>query len=159
MKAVVWVRTLHSGHGALVTKQPARPRTLYFRTLGLAISASLISVAIPAFAEKSDIRFYHLHKQDGQVRIRNKNTDETGCHNFGWRKKGLHRVALTGYSACYVYSEKNCPQDKLLSAMWDGKQYRQADIDITQPQSKLLRGSRWMFAKKNIKAQSWSCEN
>ncbi len=112
-------------------------------------------------ANAAHVRFYELHKNDGQKRIRVKNNDQPGCHNFGgWGsgKKELHRMAQVGFSWCSVYSEPDCPANKVLEARWQGKDYRIADIDVSQPQTRLLRGSKWQFAEKNVDAASWYCE-
>ncbi len=123
------------------------------------IVTSLLFLVSSLPATAAHARFYELHKNDGQKRIRAKNNDQPGCHNFGgWGRKELHRMAQVGFSWCSVYSEPDCPGDKMLEARWTGESYRVADIDISQPQTRFLRGSKWQFAGKNVDAASWYCE-
>lgn len=117
-----------------------------FATLVTFLAGSLPFTAV---AESKSIRFYELHKRDGEKRMRAKNTDEAGCHNFK-RDIELHRVGLIGFAWCTVYSEKNCAEGSEIPALWAGKRYRLVDFDTTKPQIRLLRGSRWEFTDKAL---------
>ena len=102
---------------------------------------------------------YKLNSKNQLVKSRwVKRGDEPGCHDLRGTRES-HRFAQTGYEWCTVYSGDNCEPGTELSAMWQGKNYRTADIDVKQPQVKLLPGSDWYFDRSNnVKIGSWACE-
>ncbi len=107
-------------------------------------------------ANKGKIRFYRVNDL-GQQTILSvvKDTEKPGCHNF-FKKSRLHRIAVTGFQYCEVYSNKNCQAGSKLSAQWMAKKVKSEDKK--QPTTKFTKGSRWVFDRGgNIRAHSWRC--
>ncbi|MGI9318214.1 MAG: hypothetical protein ACR2QW_12865 [bacterium] len=119
-----------------------------------------LSAMIPCKADHhGSVRIYKLNKKDQLIKSRwVKHSDKPGCHDLRGTKKA-HRVAQVGYAWCTIYSGDSCEPGTELSAMWRGKKYRTADIDVTKPQVRLLQGSDWFLDQSsNIKIGSWACE-
>jgi hypothetical protein len=109
--------------------------------------------------ETASIRLYRLNKKGQLINQRwVGDTDEDGCHDLrGFRK--VHRFAQVGYAYCELFQEHGCSKESQVTAMWHGRKYRKADIDITQPQERLLPGSLWYLdPEKNVEISSWSCQ-
>ena len=87
-----------------------------------------------------------------------KHEEDSGCHSSS-RDRKVNRFSQTGYNFCQLYSKEGCLPGSEVPAMWGGKRYRVADIDIKQPQIKLLQGTKWMLAADdNALIRSWYCE-
>ncbi|MBX2869421.1 MAG: hypothetical protein KTR18_12135 [Acidiferrobacterales bacterium] len=113
-----------------------------------------------AFADHhGNVRIYKLNSKDQFVKQRwLKDRERPGCHDLRRSRKAI-RFAQTGFAWCTVYSGDDCQAGSELPALWGGKNYRTADIDISQPQVKLLQGSEWyLHPDKNIRIGSWRCE-
>lgn len=130
----------------------------------LALTGSLLACASSSTApnstsadvRKGKIRFYRVNDR-GQQTILSvvKDTDKTGCHNF-FKKSRLHRIAVTGFQYCEVYSNKNCDAGSKLSAQWLAKKVKSEDKK--QPTTRFTKGTRWVFDRAgNVKARSWQC--
>ena len=101
---------------------------------------------------------YRINKKEQQFRIPvGKASREPGCHNVRIRKK-VYRFAQTGFAWCSVYSEKNCPQDAIVSAMWEGGKYRRIEFDESEPQAKMFPGAEWVLGLEAERVRSWHCE-
>ena len=123
----------------------------------LAACASSSQPAASTDANKGKIRFYRVNDLGQQTILTVvKNTDKTGCHNF-FKKSRLHRIAVTGFQFCEVYSDKNCEASSKLSAQWLAKKVKSEDKK--NPTTTFTKGSRWVFDRQgNIKAHSWRCQ-
>ena len=124
--------------------------------LGACASSSTGHDSQSQATSKGKIRFYRVNDL-GQQTILSvvRNTDKTGCHNL-FKKSRLHRVAITGFQYCEVYSSKNCEADSILAAQWMAKKVKSEDKK--HPTTKLTKGTRWVFSKGgNIRAHSWRC--
>ena len=109
--------------------------------------------------DHGSIRLYKLNKKGQPVKQNwvGKQGKE-GCHNLRLKRE-VFRVAQVGYEYCVVYGEKDCTSGSEVQAMWDGKRYRVADIDVKKPQTQLLRGSKWVLnPEENVIIRSWRCE-
>jgi hypothetical protein len=127
--------------------------------LFLAIGA-LLTKTIPAIADNhGSVRMYKLNSKDQLIKRRwVKKSDLPGCHDLRGKKKA-HRFAQVGFSWCTVYAAGDCLAGSEIAAMWRGNSYRTADIDISQPQLKLLPGANWyLHESENIQIGSWTCE-
>lgn len=104
------------------------------------------------------VRFYKLNSKDQFVRLRRiRNADEPGCHDFRGTRDA-NRFAQVGFAWCTVYSGDKCEAGTEIPAMWRGGRYRTADIDVSQPQVKLLPGSQWyLHESENTGIGSWEC--
>ena len=120
----------------------------------------LLAITTPAAADHhGSVRIYKLNSKDQLVKARwVKNADEEGCHDLRGTKNA-YRFAQVGFAWCIVYSGDKCEKGTERSAIWRGDKYRVADIDITQPQTRLLRGSDWYLdGSRNVEIGSWACE-
>lgn len=121
---------------------------------------SLVFSAITGADHHGNVRIYKLNSKDQFVKQKwLKDREKPGCHDLR-RTRKANRFAQTGFAWCTVYSGDACEAGTELPAMWGGKKYRTADIDISQPQIKLIKGSEWYLnsEKKNIRIGSWRCE-
>lgn len=112
-----------------------------------------------AFADHhGSVRVYKLNSKDQFVRQRwIRNDEEAGCHDLR-RSRKAHRFAQVGFAWCTVYSGGDCEAGTEIPAMWRGDNYRTADIDVDQPQVRLLPGSQWfLHQSENVKIGSWAC--
>ena len=123
------------------------------------LSVSLMSVPAVQADDHGSIRLYKLNKKGQPVKQNWVGKQGlAGCQNLRLKRE-VFRVAQIGYEYCVVYSKKDCESGSEVQAMWDGKRYRVADIDIKQPQTKLLRGSKWVLnPDQNVIIRSWQCE-
>ena len=121
--------------------------------------SSFLIAGIAAADHHGNVRFYKLNSKDQYVKQRwLKDREKPGCRDLK-RSRKVNRFAQTGFAWCTVYSGDACAAGSELPVMWGGKHYRTADIDITQPQNKLLPGSEWyLHPDENIKIGSWYCE-
>ena len=122
-----------------------------------AIGPALIGESALANGSAS-IRLYRLNSKGQLINQRwVGDTDEDGCHDLRGSRK-VHRFAQVGYAYCELFREHGCSKESQVTAMWHGRKYRKADIDVTQPQQRLLPGSLWYLdPDKNIEIASWSC--
>ena len=120
---------------------------------------SLIFSAAAVADHHGNVRIYKLNSKDQFIKQKwLKDKERPGCHDLR-RTRKANRFAQTGFAWCTVYSGDACEAGTELPAMWGGKKYRTADIDISQPQIKLLKGSEWYLnPDKNIRIGSWRCE-
>ncbi len=119
--------------------------------LTLAMTWSSYSYADPS------VRFHKINKKDQLRRLfKIGSMDGPGCHDFLRRRK-VHKFGQFGFASCQLYSEKGCPSEHQLSALWGGKKYRKADIDIKERQFDLLEGAEWFLAEGNVVVKSWQC--
>jgi hypothetical protein len=105
------------------------------------------------------VRMYKINSK-GQSFLQRwvKQKEIEGCHSLSKDRK-VQRFSQTGYNFCQLYTEENCLPGSEVPAMWGGKRYRVAEIDVSQPQTRLLRGTKWMLAAdKNVTIRSWYCE-
>jgi hypothetical protein len=119
-----------------------------------------LSWVIPCPADHhGSVRIYKLNSKNQLVKNRwVKREHKPGCHDLRGRKKA-HRFAQTGFDWCTIYRGDKCEPGTELGAMWRGKKYRTADIDVSQPQIQLLPGSDWYLDQsRNIEMGSWACE-
>lgn len=104
------------------------------------------------------IRMYKLNSKGqaiNQLWVKKPKPDQ--CVN-AIRNRKVFRFSQVGFSYCQVFSEKNCEEGSEVPAKWGGKKYRVADIDIEQPQIKLLRGTEWILSPEtNLIVRSWLC--
>lgn len=104
------------------------------------------------------VRIYKLNNKGQLIQQRwVKNTHEEGCKS-SYKRREAHRFAQVGFAYCQIFSENNCLHGSEVPAMWGGRRYRMADIDINEPQIKILKGTRWILAEeKNKTIRSWFC--
>jgi len=128
--------------------------------VGIAVCLFLSGMPEIVFADShGKIRMYKVSSK-GQYNLLRwiKDAEVEGC-NSSSRDRDVHRFSQSGYNFCQLYSEEDCLPGSEVTAKWGGTRYRVADIDISQPQIKLLRGTKWMLAvDKNVTIQSWYCE-
>lgn len=112
---------------------------------------------------KQGIFRVHRLNSKGQM-VRNmwtRKSERPGCHDLRGTKRA-YKVAQIGFAWCSVYSAGDCKPGTELGAMWRGKKYRRGDIDIEQPQTRILQGSNWFLSeeedKQNVRVGSWRCE-
>ena len=124
--------------------------------LGACASSSSGTASDPQATTKGKIRFYRVNSIGQQTILTVvRNTDKVGCYNL-FKKSSLHRVAVSGFQYCEVYSSRNCEADSILKAQWTAKKVKSEDKK--NPTTTLTKGTRWVFAKGgNIKAHSWRC--
>ena len=136
-------------------------RILPFNLVKTILLSGLLSVFAmnTVFASNASIRLYKLNNKGQLINQRwLGDTDEEGCHNLRAVRK-VHRFAQVGYSYCELYREKGCSEGSQVAAKWRGSKYRKADIDVKQPQQRLLPGSNWYLdPDKNIEIASWYCQ-
>jgi hypothetical protein len=127
---------------------------------GIVICLYQYGFSEPVFADShAKVRMYKMNSK-GQSFLQRwiKNKEVEGCHSLSGGKE-VQRFSQTGYNFCQLYAEDNCLAGSEVPAMWGGKRYRVADIDISEPQIKLLRGTKWLLAPdKNVSIRSWYCE-
>lgn len=135
-------------------------------TRHIAVAILLAFISATVFLPRTGIadnhgttRFYKLNKKGQEVRLNwTGKQGAVDCRNFRL-KRPVIRFAQVGYEYCELFAKKNCVADSQLSAMWDGKKYRVADIDVKQPQTELRRGAKWVLDKqKNVKVASLRCQ-
>ncbi len=104
------------------------------------------------------VRVYKLNSKGQFVRQRWIKDDEVeGCHDLR-RTRKVNRFAQVGFAWCTVYSGDDCEAGSEIPAMWRGDRYRSADIDVSQPQIRILPGAEWyLHADANVKMGSWAC--
>jgi hypothetical protein len=104
------------------------------------------------------IRMYRLNKKGQAInQLWVKKPKPEKCVN-AIRNRKVFRFSQVGFSYCQIFSQKNCAQDSEVPAKWGGKKYRVADIDIEQPQIRLLRGTEWLLSPDtNMSIRSWYC--
>jgi hypothetical protein len=126
------------------------------RFLGVLMAA--VVVAGPSIAAEPSIRLYKLNNKGQLVNQRwVGDMDREGCHNLRGIRK-VHRFAQVGYAWCELYRERGCDESSRVTAMWRGKHYRKADIDVSEPQPRLYPGSRWyLHPERNVEIASWYC--
>lgn len=124
--------------------------------LGACASSSSVSGTDPQATQKGKIRFYRVNDHGQQTILTVvRNTDKAGCHNL-FKKSRLHRVAVTGFQYCEVYSSKNCEAGSELNAQWMAKKVKAEDKK--HPTARLTKGTRWVFDPGgNVRAHSWRC--
>ena len=107
----------------------------------------------------ASMRMYKLNNKGQLNRVRwLKGVGEAGCRGSG-KAREVNKFAQVGFLYCTLYAESNCQEGSELTAMWDGDDYKRADIDISQPQVRLLRGTEWVLdPKENVELKSWYCE-
>ena len=105
------------------------------------------------------VRMYKLNKKGQPVRQKwLKDTDEEGCHST-FKARKVFRFAQVGYAYCILYSGESCAAGSEVSAKWLGEKYKNADFDIDEPQTKLVKGTEWFLSQdQNIEINSWYCE-
>ena len=137
----------------------------YRRLVVIAVSALVCSVlsaplSPPASADNhATMRMYKLNNKGQLNRVRwLKDVDEEGCRGSS-RAREVSKFAQIGFSYCTLYSEADCQAGSEVTAMWDGDEYRRAEIDESQPQVRLLRGTEWVLnPQENVEIKSWYCE-
>ena len=124
----------------------------------LILPASLVLVSPLRADDHGSVRIYKLNSKDQLVKQRwIKNRHLSGCRDLR-RSRKAYRFAQTGFAWCTVYADGDCAEGSEIAAMWRGKNYRTADIDINKPQTKMLPGSEWYLDEdSNIKIGSWFC--
>ena len=143
-------------HRELVTRHIIR----FFR-----LSSLVFILAVPGWAgiavahDHGKIRIYNLNSKGQEVKQRMVSNPENGeCYTSPVARE-ISRFAQIGYDRCRLYSKDECEAGSEITAMWGERKYRVADIDITQPQTDLLRGTQWVVSQEeNIKIRSWYCE-
>lgn len=130
------------------------------RQLLLIISLlSMLCLVWPAssFGE-GNARMYRINKKEQQFRISTgDDAREPGCHNARFRKN-VYRFAQAGFAWCSMYSEKNCAEESIVSAMWEGGKYRRVKFDESMPQAKMYPGAEWVLGLEADPVRSWYCE-
>jgi hypothetical protein len=108
--------------------------------------------------DHGSVRIYKLNSKGQPVRQRwIRNEEDPGCHDFRGQRDA-HRFAQVGFAWCTVYSGDKCAPGSEIPALWRGERYRRADIDISQPQVRLLPGSQWyLHPSGNVEMGSWEC--
>ena len=107
----------------------------------------------------ASMRMYKLNSKGQLNRVRwLKNVGEAGCHG-GDRAREVSKFAQIGFLYCTLYADPDCREGSELTAMWDGEDYKRAEIDVSQPQVRLLRGTEWVLdPNENVELKSWYCE-
>ncbi|NKB77507.1 MAG: hypothetical protein GKR96_10815 [Gammaproteobacteria bacterium] len=121
---------------------------------------SLSYPKIGAADDSGSIRVYKLTKK-GQLKKRDwtKKVTHDVCFNFKKAQKG-HRFAQTRYQYCTLFASPNCDENNSITSMWGGDKYRVSGLilDVTQPQTKLYRGTKWVLhPSENISFESMRC--
>ncbi len=124
--------------------------------------AFLAGLSIPQTVFSHDhgkIRMYKLNKKGQPIRLKwMGDSNEAGCQS-SFKTKKIFRFAQVGYAYCVLYSGENCAAGSEVSAKWHGRTYKNADFDVDQPQTKLVKGTEWFLSQdKNIEINSWYCE-
>ena len=113
----------------------------------------------PSYADNhGKVRIYEVNKK-GQMNKRRwmGKPENQVCHNSS-KPRLAHRFSQIGYDFCLFFSEENCSEESVVTAMWNGKRYKSKDIDVKQPQEKIYQGSQWYFhPSENIEIKSWVC--
>ena len=127
----------------------------------LALTIAGLGLSIPAQVKADNhgsVRIYQLNSKGQLLRQRwIRNEEEPGCHDFRGQRD-VYRFAQVGFAWCTVYSGDKCMPGTEMPAMWRGDRYRKADIDISQPQTRLLPGSLWyLHQDANVEMGSWAC--
>ena len=153
-------RARTSDSGELAAGRPRFSRTLVATAWLLAIAT--FSITFPATSSLADghgkIRMYKLNSKGQEInQLWVKKPRAEKCVT-AIRNRKVSQFAQTGFAWCQIFSEKDCAEGSEVPAMWGGKRYRVADIDIEQPQVRLLRGSEWMLSEdSNVEIRSWFC--
>lgn len=117
-----------------------------------------IQVGVAYGDDHGKIRMYKLNNKGqalNQLWVKKPKPDQ--CVN-AIRNRKVFRFSQVGFAYCQVFSKKDCEEGSEVRAKWGGKKYRVADIDISQPQIKLLRGTEWILSPDtNLVVRSWYC--
>ena len=131
------------------------------------LTASLVTLTIlvgTAFSynalghDHGKLRMYKLNKKDQPIRQKwLSKTNEAGCHNT-LKSRAVYRFAQLGFDYCALYAKEDCASGSEVSATWGGKKYKNADVDIKEPQINLQKGTEWFLKPdENVTIRSWSC--
>lgn len=108
----------------------------------------------PAYAaERQEIRFYKINKDEITQRLRftTKKSRQAGCHNFLKRAR-LHKAVQFAYKRCRVFAKKDCAEESLMQF------YRDKE---PEPTTDLTEGFGWLPVgehKRGELVRSWHCE-
>jgi len=141
-------------------RSPESLKTLIMTVIGIAVCLFLSGMPEMEYADShGKIRMYKVNNKGQHSLLRwIKDAEVEGC-NSSSRDREFQRFSQSGYNFCQLYSEEDCLPGSEVTAKWGGKRYRVADIDVSQPQLKLLRGTKWMLAvDENVTIRSWYCE-
>ena len=126
------------------------------RRLLVVLTALFFTVPFPADS-KAEIRLYRINDKEQEKRIPGMfGNKKPGCHNI-MKTVPVHRVIVSRFKRCEVFSEKDCPAEHVLKFRWLGRK-----LDIlgdTQVTTTITPGSKWFIAgDDNQDARSWFCE-
>ena len=136
------------------------PRLKSFFTQFFVLTLVFSGLVGPVLADHhGKIRIYNLNSKGQEIKQRMvKNPENEQCYTSPMARE-ISRFAQVGYDHCRLYANDECESGSEITAMWGEKKYRVADIDITLPQTKLLRGTKWIVsAEENMKIRSWYCQ-
>lgn len=105
------------------------------------------ALLLPAGAAMADISFYRINDDGSESAMFAINADDPGCHDL-FRDRGVHRVALEGFTWCSVYRENNCRQGSEIPARWNNE--RGGIVQFTP-------GALWILDEGNVPVASWRC--
>ena len=130
------------------------------QALGIAAVTMISLLASTVFAQddaplssNKKIRFYKVNKdlQGDRIMLTSKKSSQLGCHNFV-KQVRVHRAVQTGYVACALYQDKDCPLATVVPVSHE-KDPRRTYL--------LTEGLGWLpqsEEERGVKVKSWQCE-
>ncbi len=120
--------------------------------LALILVLSIGATKLGHASSTQDLRLYKVNKDGISSRFwftRGK-AKLPGCHNLK-KKTRLHSAVQFGYSACRIFTQKNCKAEAQLN-------FTRKDLD--GPSGDLEQGYRWYVVAdhpRGVRAKSWWC--
>jgi hypothetical protein len=104
-------------------------------------------------SSNQNIRFYKVNKdmQGDKIMLTKKKTSQLGCHNF-IKQARVHRAVQTGFIACSIYQDKDCPLASAVPVA-NEKDPRRTYL--------LTEGLGWLpqsEEERGVKVKSWTCD-
>ena len=99
------------------------------------------------------VRFYKVNKdmQADRIMLTSKKSTQLGCHNF-IKQVRVHRAVQTGFIACSLYEDKDCPLATVVPVASE-KEPRRTYL--------LTEGLGWLpqsEEERGVKIKSWKCD-
>jgi hypothetical protein len=124
-----------------------------FITIIALLSNNIFAQDQAPISSNKNIRFYKVNKdmQGDRVMLTKKKTSQLGCHNF-IKQVRVHRAVQTGFIACSVYQDKDCPLASAVPVA-NEKDPRRTYL--------LTEGLGWLpqsEEERGVKVKSWKCD-
>lgn len=128
------------------------PRVVAITLIAL-LSTSAFAQDDEPISSNQKIRFYKVNKdlQGDRIMVTSKKSAELGCHNF-IKQVRVHRAVQTGFVACSLYQDKDCPITKVVPVSHE-KDPRRTYL--------LTEGLGWLpqsEEERGVKVKSWQCD-